>query len=57
MQWVVIHGEHAEKRIVILGDGATRPMFIDSSNFKLFKGSTELHLVTPFFLHLNSLTI
>src|SRR5437016_4947565 len=49
VQRIVIHGKHAEERIVILGDGATWPVLIDRSNFKLFKSSAELHLVTPHF--------
>src|ERR1700730_778210 len=48
MQRIVIHGEHAEKCIIIFSNGTTGPVFIDISNFKLFKSSTKLHLVTPF---------
>ena len=44
MQRVVVHSEHAEERIVVLGNGATGPVLINGSDLKLFKTATKLHL-------------
>src|SRR5579859_1246868 len=43
VQGILVHGEHTEQGIIIFGDGAARPVFVESADFKVFKTSTKLH--------------
>src|SRR5690348_15085785 len=44
VQGVVVHGEHTEQGVVVLGNGAARPVFVDGTDFKVFKTATKLHV-------------
>src|SRR6266568_4479478 len=48
MQGIVVHSKHAEKRIIILGNRASRPVFVHFTNLKFFKTSAILHFCIPF---------
>src|SRR6266487_1485725 len=48
MQGIMVHGEHAEKRVVILGDRASRPMLVHVTDLKVFETSSKLHFCIPF---------
>src|SRR5258707_1834638 len=48
MQRIMIHGEHAEKRVVVFGNSTAWPVLVDGTNFKFFETSAKLHICLPF---------
>src|SRR6185437_3296662 len=42
VEWMMVHGEHTKQRVVMLGDCAPRPVFVERANLKLFVTTTKL---------------
>src|SRR6266487_5409050 len=47
MQGIVVHCEHTEKCILILGNCTSRPMFVHITDLKFFETSAILHITPP----------
>src|SRR6266516_1427163 len=48
MQGIVVHCEHTEKCIIILGNCTSRPMFVHITDLKFFETSAILHFCITF---------
>ena len=45
VQRMVVHGDHAEQVVVVLGDGLARPVLVDVAGLEVFEVATEGTLV------------
>ena len=41
VEWVVVHGDHAEEVIVVLGDGLPRPVLIHVADLEVLEVPPE----------------
>ena len=39
----MVHSKHAEKGVVVFGNGAARPVFVQGADLKFFVAATKLH--------------